>query len=216
MQEQRGGEDGEHAGFQAGSAGYVCDEPRREFFAHMDAANIDLKAFTDDFYRHVAGGHLEDVLATLRYLRHETDVWFEITTLLIPGLNDSEEEVTRLSEWVMGHLGPDVPLHFTAFHPDFKMRDIPPTPPSTLRRSREIARKAGLKFVYTGNVHDTEGDTTYCPECSAALIVRDWYEIHRYRVTDDGRCRSCGTALPGRFAGPVGAWGARRLPVRVA
>jgi pyruvate formate lyase activating enzyme len=154
------------------------------------------------------------VLETLEYLR-DTDVWFEITTLLIPGHNDSDTEIAQQCEWLVEHLGPDVPLHFTAFHPDFKMRDVPHTPPATLSRARRIAREHGLRYVYTGNVHDPDGQTTTCPGCERPVIVRDWYVIKDYRLTDDGRCAHCGTSLPGRFDGPVGAWGPRRVPVRL-
>jgi pyruvate formate lyase activating enzyme len=196
------------------TAGYVCPEPRVEFFSHMDAANVDLKGFTEAFYKRLCAGHLEPVLDTLRHLRHETDVWFEITTLLIPGENDSAGEIDELSSWVAGELGPDVPLHFTAFHPDFKLLDRPPTPPATLTRARDIALANGLRFVYTGNVHEREGDRTRCPGCGEAVIERDWYELVAYRLDDDGRCRRCATPIPGHFAGPAGDWGRRRLPVR--
>ncbi len=195
------------------TAGYMHEQARREFYAKMDAANVDLKAFTDDFYFRLTGAHLQPVLDTLVYLRRETEVWFEITTLLIPGLNDSDRELTEECEWVMGHLGPDVPLHFTAFHPDFKMRDIPSTPPSTLRRAREIARRAGLKFVYTGNVHDAEGGTTSCASCAAPLVVRDWYEILEYRLTPEGACPECRAKAPGRYAEKAGRQGRRRARV---
>ncbi|MFD2091981.1 AmmeMemoRadiSam system radical SAM enzyme [Blastococcus deserti] len=198
------------------TAGYAGEAARRELFAHVDAANVDLKAFTEDFYRRVAAGHLQPVLDTLQFLRHETDVWFEITTLLIPGLNDSDDEIHAECAWIAANLGPDIPLHFTAFHPDYKMRDVPPTPPETLTRARRIALRHGLRFVYTGNVHDAEGGRTACPGCGEVVVERDWYVIGRYRLTDDGRCRSCGTALPGRYDGPVGRWGARRLPVSLA
>jgi pyruvate formate lyase activating enzyme len=198
------------------TAGYANDEARRELFGHVDAANVDLKAFTEDFYHRVSAGHLQPVLDTLVHLRHETDVWFEITTLLIPGHNDSDEEIDAECAWIAEALGPDVPLHFTAFHPDFKMRDVPPTPPQTLRRARRIALGHGLRFVYTGNVHDPDGGRTACPACGETLVERDWYVIGRYRLTDDGRCLSCGAALAGRFDGPVGHWGARRLPVSIA
>ncbi len=197
------------------TAGYIHAQPRRELYAKMDAANVDLKAFTEDFYRRVTFARLQPVLETLEYLRHETRVWFEVTTLLIPGHNDSEAEVTRLSEWMMERLGPDVPLHFTAFHPDFKMLDVPATPPATLSRAREIARRTGLHHVYTGNVHDTAGDTTLCSGCGTALIVRDWYRLLSYRVTPEGRCPDCGVAVPGRFDEAPGAFGARRVPVQV-
>ena len=197
------------------TAGYMHAEPRREFYAKMDAANVDLKAFTEDFYRKLTFSELAPVLETLEYLHHETRVWLEITTLLIPGHNDSEAEVTRLSEWVAERLGPDVPVHFSAFHPDFKMVDVPPTPPATLRRSRAIALKAGLKFVYTGNVHDTEGDTTSCSGCGTALIVRDWYQLHQYRLTPEGRCPDCGVQVPGRYDAAPGNFGRRRIPVAI-
>jgi pyruvate formate lyase activating enzyme len=198
------------------TAGYVEPEPRREFFAAMDVANVDLKAFTEDFYRHVCGGHLGAVLDTLEYLVHDTNVWVEITNLLIPGRNDSDEELDAMTTWVVEHLGSDVPMHFTAFHPDFKMMDTEPTPPSTLTRAREIALRNGVRYAYTGNVHDRHGGSTVCAGCGHVVVERDWYDIRAYRLTDDGRCTRCGTALPGRFDGPVGAWGARRMPVRIA
>ena len=198
------------------TAGYICPEPRREMYAHIDAANVDLKGFTEEFYRHVCGGHLQDVLDTLEYLVHETDVWVEITTLLIPEKNDDDAELDAMTTWVVEHLGPDVPMHFTAFHPDFKMLDVPHTPPATLTRAREIALANGVRHAYTGNVHDRAGGSTRCPGCSAIVIERDWYVLGAYALTDDGRCTSCGTRLPGRFDGPPGAWGARRRPVRLA
>src|SRR4051794_6692055 len=197
------------------SAGYVKPEPRAELFAHIDAANIDLKAFDEDFYFHLCGAHLDAVLDTLEYLVHETDVWVEITTLLIPGKNDSDAELDAMTGWVVDRLGPDVPLHFTAFHPDFKMTDVPPTPPATLSRARTIARRNGVHHAYTGNVHDIDGSSTECTKCGTRVIERDWYEIGTYAVPDDGRCRACGAVVPGRFAGPVGTWGARRAPVRM-
>jgi pyruvate formate lyase activating enzyme len=198
------------------SAGYICDEPRREFFRHMDAANIDLKGFTEGFYRNLCSGALSPVLDTLRYLKHETDVWLEITTLLIPGENDSAAEIEALSGWVMEHLGPDLPVHFTAFHPDWKMRGKPPTPPATLQRARQIGRAAGLRYVYTGNVHDPDGQTTYCHACAAPLIGRDWYELGTWGLTVDGCCRACGTPCAGVFEPRPGRWGARRAPIRIA
>jgi pyruvate formate lyase activating enzyme len=195
------------------TAGYIHAQPRRDFFAKMDAANVDLKAFTEDFYFHLTGSHLQPVLDTLIYLQHETQVWLEITTLLIPGHNDSNQELGALSGWVAKELGPDVPLHFSAFHPDHKMHDVPATPPATLVRARNIALQAGLHYVYTGNVHNAEGDTTFCPACHAPLIVRDWYEIKDYRLTADGGCPDCGTALAGRFDAAAGHFGRRRIPV---
>jgi len=198
------------------TAGYVCPGPREEFFRHIDAANVDLKAFTEDFYRKVCGSELAPVLDTLEYLKRETRVWLELTTLLIPGLNDSDAELEAMTRWVVEHLGPDVPMHFSAFHPDWKMMDVPPTPPSTLVRARRIALDQGVRYAYTGNVHDPEGDSTWCHACGALLIARDWYEIGAYHLTDDGRCRSCGTTCAGVFDGPAGHWGRRRMPIRIA
>jgi pyruvate formate lyase activating enzyme len=197
------------------TAGYIGTEARREFYAKMDAANVDLKGFTDEFYFRLCGARLQPVLDTLVYLKHETDVWFEITTLLIPGKNDSDAEIEAESKWIMRELGPDVPLHFTAFHPDYKMLDIAHTPASTLTRARKIALTEGLHYVYTGNVHDREGGTTFCPGCAKPLIVRDWYEILSYAVTPQGRCRHCDTPLPGRYDVFERPWGRRRVPVRV-
>ncbi|WP_332774545.1 AmmeMemoRadiSam system radical SAM enzyme [Polaromonas sp.] len=198
------------------TAGYIHDQPRREFYAKMDAANVDLKGFTDDFYFRLCGARLQPVLDTLVYLRHETEVWFEITTLLIPGKNDSDPEIEAECRWIARELGTDVPLHFTAFHPDYKMLDTPPTPPATLTRAREIALANGLQYVYTGNVlHDREGGTTFCHGCGEPLIVRDWHEIRAYEVTAGGCCGHCGTAIPGRYAASPGQFGRRRIPVRV-
>jgi pyruvate formate lyase activating enzyme len=197
------------------TAGYISPDARRDFYTVMDAANVDLKGFTEDFYVHQTGAHLAPVLDTLLYLHHETQVWVEITTLLIPGLNDSDEEITALSKWVATELGPDVPLHFTAFHPDYKLDQLPPTPPTTLHRARQIARDAGLHYVYTGNVHDPEGGTTYCPGCGQAVIERDWYAILAYRLDAQGACTACGHRLAGRFGEFRGAFGPRRVPVHI-
>ena len=197
------------------TAGYINDAPRREFFAHMDAANVDLKGFTEAFYRDVCAGELAPVLDTLRYLKHETSVWFELTTLLIPGLNDSDAELDAMTRWVVDELGPDVPMHFTAFHPDYKLLDRPPTPATTLSRARAIALSNGVYYAYTGNVHDEAGGSTRCHSCGERLIGRDWYTLTAWNLSDDGRCRRCGTACAGVFDGPPGRWGARRLPVRL-
>ena len=197
------------------TAGYMHDAPRREFYAKMDAANVDLKGFTNEFYVKLTGSTLQPVLDTLKYLRHETDVWFEITTLLIPTKNDADEELYQLSKWIAKELGTDVPLHFTAFHPDWKLNDLPPTPPATLTRAREIALGEGLKYVYTGNVHDIEGGTTFCPGCGTDLIVRDWHRILIYRVSPEGRCTLCGTATAGRFGRFEKPFGPRRIPVSI-
>ena len=198
------------------TAGYICDEPREEFYRYMDAANVDLKAFTERFYYKIAGGHLQPVLDTLLYLKHETNVWFEITTLVIPDENDSDEEFEAMTQWVVENLGPDVPMHFTAFHPDWKMMDKPPTPPRTLTRAREIACKNGVRYAYTGNVHDQLGGTTLCHACGESLIVRDWYVLHAWNLTEDGRCQFCQTPCAGVFRAAPGDWGAKRLPVRLA
>ncbi|MBI3527581.1 MAG: AmmeMemoRadiSam system radical SAM enzyme [Betaproteobacteria bacterium] len=197
------------------TAGYMHDAPRREFYAKMDAANVDLKGFTDEFYVKLTGSTLQPVLDTLKYLRHETDVWFEVTTLLIPTKNDSDEELVQLSRWMSTELGTDVPLHFTAFHPDYKLDNLPPTPASTLTRAREIAIGEGLKYVYTGNVHDIEGGTTFCSGCGTGLIVRDWHRILIYRVSAEGRCTSCGRAIAGRFGKFEKPFGPRRIPVSI-
>jgi pyruvate formate lyase activating enzyme len=197
------------------SAGYICAEPRREFFRHMDAANIDLKGFTESFYKNLCSARLAPVLDTLEYLQHETDVWFEITTLLIPGENDAPAEIAALTRWIMDRLGPDVPLHFTAFHPDWKMMDRPGTPPATLHAARRIAREAGLRYVFTGNIHDPAGQATYCHACEAVLIGRDWYDITAWHLTADGRCGACGTPCPGVFEPRPGHWGRRRRRVAV-
>ncbi len=194
------------------TAGYVTDEARPEFFAGMDAANVDLKAFTEDFYHKLCAGHLQPVLDTLVYLKHETDVWFEITTLLIPGKNDDSEELKRLTDWVVTNLGSDVPLHFSAFHPDYRLNDVPKTSKEILQRARTIAKAAGVHHVYTGNVNDTDGQSTYCSGCSKRVIERDWYELGAYALAND-RCKHCDTPLPGRFADRPGTWGRRRLPV---
>ncbi len=199
------------------TAGYIHAEPRRAFYAKMDAANVDLKAFNETFYQQQTGSHLAPVLDTLQYIHHETDCWLEITTLLIPGLNDSAEEIERMTRWLADHLGPDVPLHFTAFHPDYKMSDRPRTPKETLTRSREIALANGLHHVYTGNVHDAEGGTTFCPGCRAALIERDWHAVLRYALDAQGACPHCDTPIAGRFAESFErGFGRRRIPVRMA
>ncbi len=195
--------------------GYMHDAARRDFYAKMDSANVDLKAFTEDFYYKLTGSHLQPVLDTLTYLQHETQVWLEITTLLIPGQNDSDAEIAALCKWVYQQLGADVPLHFSAFHPDHKMLDVPATPTATLVRARRIGMQEGLHYVYTGNVHNIEGDTTFCPKCTAPLIVRDWYLIKQYQLDAQGHCPDCGTAVAGRFAAQAGHFGRQRIPVSI-
>ncbi len=198
------------------TAGYICPEPRRELYSHIDAANVDLKGFTEEFYKKICHGHLEPVKETLVYLARETRVWFEITTLLIPGENDSDGELDAMTRWIMDALGPDIPLHFTAFHPDYRMLDRPHTPPATLTRARGIAIANGLRYVYTGNVHDEAGGATSCPGCGAVVVGRDWYEITAWRLDAGGACAACGTKIPGRFEARPGTWGARRRPVRLS
>lgn len=197
------------------TAGYICEKPRQEFFNDIDAANVDLKAFTEKFYHKLTGGHLQPVLDTLRYLKHETDVWIELTTLLIPGENDSEKELNEMTQWVVENLGTEVPMHFTAFHPDWKMLDKSPTQHGTLTMARRIALKNGVRYAYTGNVHDKQGESTYCHNCGNLLIGRDWYILSNWNLTADGKCNQCGTACAGVFDAQAGNWGARRLPVRL-
>lgn len=197
------------------TAGYIHEAPRRDFFSKMDAANIDLKSFTDEFYVSFCGGHLQAVLDTLAYVHHDTDCWLEVTTLLIPGQNDSDQELGALSKWLAQELGPDVPLHFSAFHPDWKMTNFPPTPSATLSRARGIALDAGLHYVYTGNIHDPEGGTTYCPACSHATIVRDWYDIRHYDLTPQGCCPNCGAAIAGHFGMLGRPFGRTCIPLRM-
>ena len=195
------------------TAGYICPGPRVEFYRHMDAANVDLKGFTEDFYHRICGGHLQPVLETLEYLKQETNVWFEITNLLIPGLNDSSAEIDAMARWVVERLGPDVPIHFTAFHPDFKMMDRPPTPPATLTKAREIAMENGVRYAYTGNVHDRHGGSTYCHACGRLLIERDWFDLGAWNLTEDARCTRCGARCAGVLERPRRTWGRMRLPV---
>lgn len=197
------------------TAGEINPEPRREFYQYIDAANVDLKGFTEEFYEKICGGKLATVLDTLRYLKNETPVWFEITTLLIPGLNDSDKELDAMTKWIFSNLGPDVPLHFSAFHPDYKMRDIPATPPATLTRARAIAMTNGLKFVYTGNVHDKAGASTYCPSCQKILIERDWYMLGDFNIKQ-GECCFCQTPIAGVFEEQAGTWGAKRQPIEMS
>ncbi len=198
------------------TAGYICPEPRAAFYAHMDAANVDLKAFSDSFYKKITGGELAPVLDTLQYLKHETNVWFELTTLLIPGHNDSDGELEQMTQWVVEELGPDVPMHFTAFHPDYRMLDVPPTPLQTLSRARQIALKNGVRYAYTGNVHDESGGSTYCHACGQPLIGRDWYRLTAWNLTLEGACNRCGAPCAGHFEPQPGHWGQHRQPVRLA
>jgi pyruvate formate lyase activating enzyme len=198
------------------TAGEVCAEPRAEFYRFMDAANVDLKAFTERFYHEVCAGSLQPVLETLLYLKHETSVWFELTTLLIPGANDSDAELEELTRWVVEKLGPDVPLHFSAFHPDFRMLDRPHTPIATLRRARQIALKNGVRYAYEGNVHDPDADSTRCHQCGQLVIGRDWYQLTGWNLTETGACPNCQTLCAGVFEPRPGSWGPKRRPVRLA
>ena len=198
------------------TAGYMCPAPRAELFARMDAANIDLKGFSEDFYRRICGAELGAVLDTLEYVHRETRVWLEVTTLLIPGHNDSDAELQAMSAWFAGHLGPEVPWHFSAFHPDWKMREVPPTPFATLQRARRIAMQHGLRYVYTGNVRDLEGGGTHCHGCQAPIIGRDGYSLTQWGLDADGRCQVCGTRCAGHFAAGPGQWGSRRARVQLS
>ena len=198
------------------TAGYIDPEPRIEFFKAMDAANVDLKAFSDKFYYKICGGHLAPVLETLEYIKHETDCWLETTTLLIPGENDSDKELQDMTTWVVEHLGPNVPMHFTAFHPDWKMKDIPSTPQATLTRARQIAFDNGVLYAYTGNVHDSKGSSTWCPGCGELLIERDWYHLGRWGLDDMGCCAGCGLKIDGFFDAAPGKFGAQRIPVQIS
>ena len=198
------------------TAGEVCPEPRAEFYAHMDAANVDLKAFTEEFYNTICASHLAPVLDTLRYIRHETGCWLETTTLLITGHNDSDAEIDAMTRWVVEELGPDVPMHFTAFHPDWRMMDTPPTPPATCMRARAIALGNGVRYAYTGNIIDSEGGTTHCHVCDSDVIRRAGYDIAGWGLDVEGRCQKCGTICAGVFEPHHGTWGSRRQPVRLA
>lgn len=197
------------------TAGYVCPEPRAEFYAHMNAANIDLKAFTEEFYRKVVGAHLEAVLETLIYVKHKTDVWLETTTLLIPGLNDSDKEIEEMARWVVENLGADVPMHFSSFHPAWRMMDRPPAPPETVKRARRTALKNGVRYAYTGNIYDPEGSSTYCHNCGRCLIERKGYTIGDWNLTADGACCQCGTPCAGIFESGPGIWSAVDRPVYI-
>ena len=197
------------------TAGYITEEPRREFFEHIDAVNVDLKAFSEGFYSKICAGHLEPVLDTLVYLRQETDVWVEVTDLVIPGENDDGEELDRMTRWIAENLGVETPLHFSAFHPDFRMQNKSPTPPETLLMARDIATGNGLRYVYTGNIHNAESGSTYCHDCGETTIGRDWYELGIWNLDDAGRCLTCGTMCAGVFDGPPGDWGRRRMPVQI-
>ena len=198
------------------TAGYICPEPRREFFGYMDAANVDLKGFTKEFYKKICVADLDSVLDTLIYLKEETDAWLELTSLLIPGHNDSDQELNEMTQWVVEHLGQDVPMHFTAFHPDYKMMDVPFTPLETLSRARKIALVNGVHYAYTGNMVDKSGESTYCHQCGDCLIERNWYELGDWNLTEEGRCKTCDTLCPGVFQKNPGHWGAKRMPVRMA
>lgn len=197
------------------TAGYISPEPRTEFFQWMDAANVDLKAFTERFYHKITGAHLEPILDTLKYIKHETDCWLETTTLIIPGENDSEKELSEMCEWVVENLGPDMPMHFSAFHPDFKMMNYPVTPSSTLTLARDIAIKAGVRYAYVGNVHNKDADSTWCHQCGELLIERDWYELGKWNINAEGGCKKCGTKVAGVFEAVPGNWGSKRQPIRM-
>ena len=198
------------------TAGYISEEPRKEFFQYIDAANVDLKAFSEKFYHKICGGHLQPILDTLVYLAKETNVWLELTTLIIPGENDDPKEIEAMCRWVVDNLGPNVPMHFTAFHPDWKMMNYPSTSPKALTQAREIAIAQGVRYAYTGNVHDESGSSTYCHQCGEKVIGRDWYVLTAWHLDDKGACKSCGTSCAGYFDVKPGQWGAKRQPVRLS
>lgn len=198
------------------TAGYVCEEPRNEFYRHMDAVNVDLKAFSERFYRKITGSKLAVVLETLQYIAHETDVWLEITTLLIPDENDGNAELDAMTQWIVEFLGPDIPLHFSAFHPDWKMRNKSRTPAETLLRARKIALDNGIRYVYVGNIHNKEADSTYCIHCGQLLIGRDWYQLSEWNLINGGQCRFCGTQCAGVFENRPGDWGPKRVAVDIS
>lgn len=195
------------------TAGYISPEARKFFFRNIDAANVDLKSFSNDFYKSHCSGDLQTVLDTLLYIHNETDIWLELTTLLIPGANDSDKEIHDMTNWVVEHMGPDIPMHFSAFHPDFKMLDTPATPTSTLKHARNIAMGNGVNYAYTGNVRNKEGDSTWCTNCGELLISRDWYNLGDWNINSNGECSFCGYRCAGVFDDKPGSWGARRLPV---
>ena len=197
------------------TAGYVCPEPREEFYQVMDAVNIDLKAFTEEFYHKITGGHLEPILETLKYIKQETTVWLELTTLIIPGENDSEVELQEMTQWVVENLGVDVPMHFSAFHPDWKMQDKPATSLESLLTARKIALNNGIRYVYVGNVHNKQADSTYCHHCGELLIGRNWYRLSDWRLDEMGCCSVCGTLCAGYFERKPGDWGRKRMSVSI-
>ncbi|MBT6274229.1 MAG: AmmeMemoRadiSam system radical SAM enzyme [Chromatiales bacterium] len=198
------------------TAAYVTEQARGEFFGLMDAVNVDLKGFTDRFYERLCTAKLATVLDNLKYIVDETNTWLEITTLLIPGENDSAGEIEQMTQWIADNLGVDVPLHFTAFHPDYRMTDKERTPAATLIQARRIALEAGIRYVYIGNVHDKGRQSTYCHHCGNRLIGRDWYELSQWRLSPDGHCLSCGTRCKGVFDGLPGTWGRRRQPLKIS
>lgn len=197
------------------SAGYVCAQPREEFYRWMDAANIDLKAFSEHFYHKITGAHLQPVLETLQYIKHHTKTWLELTTLLIPGENDSQQELETMTQWVVENLGIDVPMHFTAFHPDWKMRDKPPTSAASLVLARQIALKNGIQYAYVGNVHDKSAASTYCHHCKNLLIGRDWYQLSEWNLDQNANCKFCGDHCAGIFNPTPGNWGSKRQAIHI-
>lgn len=197
------------------TAGYIEPEPRREFFAAMDAANIDLKGFTPEFYRKLTGAHIEPVLDTIAYVAQDTDCWLELTTLLIPGENDSEGEIEALSGWVLENCGADTPIHFTAFTPQHRMPNHAATPLETVLRAHDIAKRVGLHHVYTGNVHHAPSQSSYCTGCGQKVIGRDWHQLTDWHLDETGHCTRCGTKFAGVIEGPPGTWGRKRQPIRI-
>lgn len=196
------------------TAGYITKQARRDFYSVIDAVNIDLKAFTQQFYRKLCFADLHEVLDTIKYVHHETDTWMEITNLVIPQHNDNNDDIKRMCDWIVENLSDQVPVHFTAFHPDYKMLDLPRTSIRTLTTARNIAINAGLKYAYTGNVHDQPGDTTRCGNCGNMLIMRDWYQLKQYNMKHD-KCNKCDHVIPGCFDEQPGNWGNKRTKVKI-
>jgi pyruvate formate lyase activating enzyme len=177
------------------SNGYIQEQPLREVLPLLDAVKVDLKSFRETFYVEQVRGHLEPVLKALEIIR-EAGVWLEIVVLLVPTLNDSESEVKELAKWVRANLGPDVPVHFTRFHPTYRLTNLPPTPVTSLERAWQAARAEGLRYVYLGNVPGHPAENTYCPGCGEIVIERLGYRIQKNHI-NDGRCGKCNHGIPG-------------------
>ena len=180
------------------SNGYIQEKPLRELCSHLDAVKIDFKGYTENFYKEYCGGELKPVLNTLKLLK-EIGIWFEMVDLIVPTLNDSEKEIDEMTKWIMDNLGPDVPLHFTRFHPAYKIKNLPSTPLKTIERCYDIATKNGLHYVYIGNIPGHKGEKTFCPNCKTLLIDRIGFYIQSNKIKDN-KCPSCQTKIPGKWS----------------